>query len=149
MGEVQTRRHILSLDHVTPRRLLLRLDPSSPSTRNYKETTSNVHAELVVFLLCPLLPPACSVPTTQTPLYPKHGSQFQRGLILGHVELLEPRWKDNPAPMRIFTAPLNSEVAVARNIHDLVRVLGPGKGKDVKVGATVGVMKPRPSLGAG
>ena len=35
--------------------------------------------------------------------------------------------------MRIFTAPLNSEVEVARNVHDLVRVLGPGKGKDVKV----------------
>lgn len=59
--------------------------------------------------------------------------QFQRGLILGHVELLEPMWKENPAPMRIFTAPLNSEVEVARNVHDLVRVLGPGKGKDVKV----------------
>ncbi|CBJ26604.1 conserved unknown protein [Ectocarpus siliculosus] len=59
--------------------------------------------------------------------------QFQRGLILGHVELLEPMWKDKPAPMRIFTAPINSEIEVARNIHDLVRVLGPGKGKDVKV----------------
>lgn len=35
--------------------------------------------------------------------------------------------------MRIFTAPLNSEVEVARNVHDLVKVLGPGKGKDVKV----------------
>ncbi len=43
-------------------------------------------------------------------------------------------WKEKPAPMRIFTAPLNSEVEVARNVHDLVRVLGPGKGKDVKVG---------------
>ncbi|CAM9782250.1 unnamed protein product, partial [Hapterophycus canaliculatus] len=63
----------------------------------------------------------------------KQALQFQRGLILGHVELLEPRWKDNPAPMRIFTAPLDSEVEVARNMHDLVRVLGPGKGKDVKV----------------
>lgn len=49
------------------------------------------------------------------------------------MELLEPRWKEKPAPMRIFTAPLNSEVEVARNVHDLVRVLGPGKGKDVKV----------------
>lgn len=35
--------------------------------------------------------------------------------------------------MRIFTAPLNSEVEVARNVHDVVKVLGPGKGKDVKV----------------
>lgn len=59
--------------------------------------------------------------------------QFQRGLILGHVELLDPMWKETPRPMRIFTAPLNSEVEVARNVHDLVRVLGPGKGKDVKV----------------
>lgn len=35
--------------------------------------------------------------------------------------------------MRIFTAPMDTEVEVARNMHDLVRVLGPGKGKDVKV----------------
>lgn len=62
-----------------------------------------------------------------------HHCQFQRGLILGHVEHVEPRWRDNPGPMRIFTAPIGTEVEVARNMHDLVRVLGPGKGKDVKV----------------
>lgn len=62
-----------------------------------------------------------------------HHLQFQRGLILGHVELLEPTWKADPGPMRIFTAPLSTEVEVARNMHELVRVLGPGKGKDVKV----------------
>eukprot|EP00752_Nemacystus_decipiens_P016888 g15120.t1 len=73
--------------------------------------------------------------------------QFQRGLILGHVEVLEPMWKNNPAPMRIFTAPLNSEVEVARNVHDLVRVLGPGKGKDVKVdGLTPQEVGLRPEL---
>lgn len=44
--------------------------------------------------------------------------------------------------MRIFTAPLNSEVEVARNVHDLVRVLGPGKGKDVKV-RVLGASRPR------
>lgn len=45
--------------------------------------------------------------------------------------------------MRIFTAPLNSEVEVARNVLDLVRVLGPGKGKDVKVCASrVRCMRP-------
>lgn len=44
------------------------------------------------------------------------------------MKLLEPTWKTRVAPMRIFTAPLNSEVEVARNVHDLVRVLG-GKGK--------------------
>ncbi|CAM9747724.1 unnamed protein product [Scytosiphon promiscuus] len=77
----------------------------------------------------------------------KQALQFQRGLILGHVELLEPRWKDNPAPMRIFTAPLDSEVEVARNVHDLVRVLGPGKGKDVKVdGLTPQEVGLRPEL---
>lgn len=57
-------------------------------------------------------------------------SQWQRDLILDHVKLLEPSWKTKKlTPMRIFTAPLNSEVEVARNIHDLVWVLG-GKGKD-------------------
>lgn len=49
------------------------------------------------------------------------------------MELLEPKWKAKPGPMRIFTAPMGTEVEVARNMHDLVRVLGPGKGKDVKV----------------
>lgn len=49
--------------------------------------------------------------------------------------------------MRIFTAPLNSEVEVARNAHDLVRVLGPGKGKDVKVdGLTPQEVGLRPEL---
>lgn len=54
--------------------------------------------------------------------------QWQKTLILDHVKLLEPSWRTNPAPMRIFTAPLNSEVEVARNVHDLTWVLG-GKGK--------------------
>lgn len=83
--------------------------------------------------LVALLPPNTHSPTKTNWYLAVHISQFQRGLILGHVELLEPRWKDNPGPMRIFTAPIGTEVEVARNMHDLVKVLGPGKGKDVKV----------------
>lgn len=55
--------------------------------------------------------------------------QWQRDLIVDHAKKLEPSWESKgPAPMRIFTAPINSEVEVARNIHDLVWVLG-GKSK--------------------
>lgn len=43
---------------------------------------------------------------------------------MDHVKLLEPKTKP---PVRIFTAPGNSEVEVARNVHDLTWVLG-GKG---------------------
>lgn len=92
------------------------------------------------FVAAARVEPCSFLPITKPSIPPSHTRttlQFQRGLILGHVELLEPRWKDDPAPMRIFTAPLDSEVEVARNVHDLTRVLGPGKGKDVKV-CTVG-----------
>lgn len=50
--------------------------------------------------------------------------QWQRDLIVDHVKVLEPKTRP---PVRIFTAPGNSEVEVARNMHDLVWRLG-GKG---------------------
>lgn len=43
---------------------------------------------------------------------------------MDHAKLIEPKIK---LPLRIFTAPGNSEVEVARNAHDLTWVLG-GKG---------------------
>lgn len=43
--------------------------------------------------------------------------------------------------MRIYTAPLNSEVEVARNIHDLAWVLG-GKGKGADAINTDGMSSP-------
>lgn len=64
-------------------------------------------------------------------------TQWQRTLIIDHVMVIEPRARP---PMRIFTAPANTEVEVARNAQDLTWAIG-GKGsvdtegmKSVEVG---------------